>query len=114
MRDSKRMTTLSIVTAGIKERLLIATNDTTYDSSLNAAGNEAIFYINMRLSFYGNDTVGNNASILTEITSDIGAGIFKRRQMPQDMDTGWYAQGLKKLSEYIDTTYKKGTFVFIG
>lgn len=44
-----------------------------------------------------------------EIAADLGAGLFKRRQMPQDLDSGWFGQGLKKLEEFIKSNFFKGT-----
>jgi hypothetical protein len=30
--------------------------------------------------------------------------------MPQDMDMGWWAQGVKRLENYVKVTYFKGKF----
>jgi len=50
---------------------------------------------------------------ITAICADLGTGIFKRRQMPQSMDVGWWAQGIKKLEEFIKSTFHKGVTVFV-
>lgn len=98
---------------GIKARLLIT--DSTYDSDLNLAIAEAARYVATQILVYNLDFTISGLSEDTElfdIIQDIGAGIFKRRHMPQDMDQGWWAQGLKKLETYIISTYKVGVVYF--
>ena len=90
----------------IKERLLI--QDATLDTEVEAALVEALLYVEKAINKYDPDFV--LATILEDtflwgVASDLGAGIFKRRHMPEEMDTGWWAQGLKKLETYIQTEY---------
>jgi len=110
-------TLLELVVVGMKDRLLIASDDDAYNDSLNNSGNEAIDYVNMRLKPY-NDSVTNdttNKGILIAITCDIGSGIFKRRHMPKDFDTeGWLKLGIQKLEQYIKNTYFKGRIYIVG
>jgi len=91
---------------GIKARLLIT--GAAMDADALASYNEAVNYVVDAIQRY--DATFTSGSILDQtdlwaITSDLGAGIFKRRMMPEDMDTGWWANGLKKLETYINTTY---------
>jgi hypothetical protein len=105
----------------VKDRLLIATGDTTYDTALNNAVNEASTVCDMFLRAY--TTVPLSSPYPDEVryaTADIGASIFKRRMMPEDvtlrgalqpdqlnqMDaTGWFALGIRKLEQYIKSKY---------
>jgi len=50
---------------------------------------------------------------IANICADLGAGIFKRRHQPQDMDAGWWAQGIRKLDEFIKGNFFKGTINFV-
>ena len=103
---------------GIKERLLIT--DVTHDADILAARAEAINYIVEAVRKY-NPTFSSAAitagSFLYGVADDLGAGIYQRRWMPQDMDAGWWAQGLKKIDTYIQTTFlpmQTGTVHFGG
>jgi hypothetical protein len=103
----------STLYSGLAARLLIT--DDTYDESLATAIDEAMRYVVMRL--WACDTEFSPADVdvdtaLFDIILDLAAGIFKRRHMPQDMDQGWWAQGLKKLESYILSTYKTGIVYF--
>lgn len=101
---------------GVKERLLI--QDDTLDTEVDAALDEALLYVEKAINKYDPDfvlaTIIEN-DFLWGVASDLGAGIFKRRHMPEDMDTGWWQQGLKKLETYIQTTFlpmQEGTIHF--
>lgn len=101
---------------GIKERLLIV--GVELDIALGEALNEGLLYVEKAIQRYDpsflDDTILED-DFLWGIASDLGAGIFKRRHMPEDMDTGWWQQGLKKLDTYINTTYlpvQEGTIHF--
>lgn len=91
---------------GIKERLLIQDADT--DTEVGAALDEGLLYVEKAINKYDPDFVLatiEEDTFLWGVASDLGAGIFKRRHMPEDMDTGWWQQGLKKLDTYIQTTF---------
>jgi hypothetical protein len=91
---------------GIKARLLIT--GVTMDADAQAAYTEALNHVVEAIQRYDSTFVAAmviDQSELWAICSDLGAGIFKRRMMPEDMDTGWWANGLKKLETYINTTY---------
>jgi hypothetical protein len=105
----------------VKDRLLIATNDTSYDTALNNAVNEASVVCDMFLRAY--TSVPLSSPYPDEVryaTADIASSIFKRRMMPEDvtlrgalqpdqlnqMDaTGWFALGIRKLEQYIKSKY---------
>ena len=105
----------------VKDRLLIATSDTSYDTALNNAINEASVVCDMFLRAY--TTVPLTSPYPDEVryaSADIAASIFKRRMMPEDitlrgalqpdqlnqMDaTGWFALGIRKLEQYIKSKY---------
>jgi len=105
----------------VKDRLLIATTDTSYDTALNNAVNEASIVCDMFLRAY--TTVPLTSPYPDEVryaSADIAASIFKRRMMPEDvtlrgalqpdqlnqMDaTGWFALGIRKLEQYIKSKY---------
>ncbi len=91
---------------GVKERLLI--QDASTDTEVLAALNEGLLYVEKAINKYDSTfvlaTITEN-SFLWGVASDLGAGIFKRRHMPEDMDTGWWQQGLKKLDTYIQTEF---------
>jgi len=98
---------------GLKARLLIT--GATYDTDLSAALEEAIRYAIIQILVYDSEfnftDIGTD-TVLFDAIQDIAAGIFKRRHMPQDMDQGWWAQGIKKLELYITSTYKVGMVYF--
>ena len=103
---------------GIKERLLIT--DATHDANVLLARAEAILYIVEAIQKYA--PLFSSASItagtfLYGVADDLGAGVYQRRWQPQDMDAGWWAQGIKKIDTYIQTTYlpvQQGTVHFGG
>jgi hypothetical protein len=107
---------------GIKERMLIKSSDTSLDVSAQSSYSEAEDYVTSAIQRYDPDFTevqidGTPVLVLQELSTDLGAGIFKRRYMPEAMDTGWWAQGLKKLEDYIRTIYlpvQAGTFWFSG
>jgi hypothetical protein len=108
-------TVQELVEAGIKANLLIASDDSQYDADIALAAAEAIGYVTINIVPFDEEFEFDGEMVdLTAIASCIGSGIFKKRQMPQDMDMGWWAQGLKRLDNYITVTYKKGTVYFVG
>ena len=105
----------------VKDRLLITTSDTSYDTALDIAIAEASRTVDIFLKPYTTvpleDTVPDQVAY---ITADFASSIFKRRLIPQevklrgtiqpdminDVDgTGWFAVGLKKLQDYIKSYY---------
>jgi hypothetical protein len=103
---------------GIKERLLIT--DAAHDVEILDARSEAINHIVEVVRKYDATftSIGIVAgTFLYGVADDLGAGIYQRRWMPQDMDAGWWAQGLKKINEYISSTFmpmQQGTVHFGG
>jgi len=117
----------------VKDRLLIAIDDTTYDEALHNAVKEASRVCDMFLRAYTNvplePTIEEQAGCGTvyvyyyeiqQATADIAASIFKRRMMPEDvtlrgalqpdqlnqMDaTGWFALGIRKLEQFIKSKF---------
>lgn len=98
--------------SALKQRLLIS--DITYDEELDDALDEATRYALIHILTYNPEfTISEMVdTALFDAVLDIAAGIFKRRHMPQDMDQGWWAQGIKKLENYITATYKVPTVYF--
>jgi len=95
----------------VKDRLLIALEDDQYNSAIEAALVEASAYIDVRLGPYEEELpLEEPPDMINVIAADLASGIFKRRHMPQDMDLGWWGQGLRKLDDYIKNTYHKGVF----
>jgi hypothetical protein len=99
----------------LKERLLIT--DGTYDTQLTHSIEEAVRYIVEAIKKHDSTFTSSSeyiaeGTMLWDVTLDIAAGIFKRRHMPQDMDQGWWGQGLKKLEIYILGTYGSGIVYF--
>ena len=107
----------------IKDRLLIALTDTSYDDYLQTSAQEASRLIDTFLEPYEqtlplNNTIPEQIKI---ICADFATSIFKRRMMPEDVKlegalqpdisvnvmiaSGWFAQGIKKLEEYIKNHY---------
>ena len=106
----------------VKDRLLIATDDTSYNDSLAMAICEASRLVDTFLRAYTTVPLAENdvTSEISMITADFAASIFKRRMMPEDvtlrgalqpdqlnqMDaTGWFALGIRKLEQYIKNKY---------
>jgi len=104
----------------VKDRLLIATTDTSYDTALNNAVNEASVVCDMFLRAYTSVPLTTVPDEVRYASADIAASIFKRRMMPEDitlrgalqpdqlnqMDaTGWFALGIRKLEQYIKSKY---------
>jgi len=114
----------------VKDRMLIALNDTSYDDALNTAVEEASRMIDIFLMPY-EDTLpltGDNITAqLNQIAGDFSASIFKRRMVPTEvrirgalqpnpmdivssMDaSGWFGIGIKKLEMYIKGKYTLAT-----
>jgi hypothetical protein len=113
------MTAYSTKTA-IKDRLLIASTDTSYDTALDTAIAEADRTIDIFLKPYVTVPLTSVSDQIAIISADFASSIFKRRLVPQevklrgtlqpdminDVDgTGWFAVGLKKLLDYIKSYY---------
>jgi len=114
----------------VKKRLLIADADTSYDSDIEDALEEASRYIDMHLAPYAStvdiyNTITFSFSslplastivpeIIKEIEADLAAGIFKKKHMPQDMDAQWLIKGEEKLVKFIEIYFKKGKIVFVN
>jgi hypothetical protein len=101
----------------LKERLLITGSD--YDTELDHAIDEAVRFVVEDIKKHDPAFTSSSESIaegtmLWDATLDIAAGIFKRRHMPQDMDQGWWAQGIKKLEIYTMGSYGTGIVYFSG
>jgi hypothetical protein len=106
----------------VKDRLLIATDDTSYNDSLTTAICEASRLVDTFLRAYTTVPLAENdvTSEISMITADFAASIFKRRMMPEDVTlrgalqpdqlnqidaTGWFALGIRKLEQYIKSKY---------
>ena len=105
----------------IKERLLIESTDETYDAELDSAAVEASRLIDIYLTPYTTVPLGGDIpEQILYICADFAASIFKRRMMPSEVNirgqlspeggnvieaSGWWALALKKLEEYIKSTY---------
>lgn len=107
--------------ADVKDRLLIKSADTSYDTALDNAIIEASRTVDIFLKPYADVplqyTIPDPVII---ITADLSSSIFKRRLIPSevkirgamqpdminDIDgTGWFALALKKLLDYIKNYY---------
>ena len=105
----------------LKDRLLIAVNDTQYDDALNNAVNEASRLVDLFLKPYTNVPLNDADEQIEAITADFGASIFKRRMLPDEVRmrgtdilqpdlgavdaTGWFALALRKIEQYIKNYY---------
>ena len=97
-----------VSTQNVMDRLLIT--DSTYEDAIEDAIGEACNYVAAaHCPFVSTLPLSTVTSFMVDYTADIAAGIFKRRMMPADMDTGWWAQGIEKLRLDIDSTYLYGT-----
>ena len=110
----------------VKDRMLIALNDTNYNTALNAAMNEASVVVDMFLVAYTTIPLNPVPDAIAIATADIAASIFKRRMMPEDVEIkgnltpdnegelvarGWFGQGIQKLEQYIRSVYVIGTAI---
>ena len=104
----------------VKDRMLVLTSDTTYDTSFDNAIAEASALVDIFLKPYVTVPLSTYDSNITNLTADFAASIFKRRWMPSevtvrgtlqpdminDVDgTGWFALGLRKVEQYIKSYY---------
>ena len=112
--------TVYCVKNDVKDRLLIALTDTSYDTALDVAIAESSRTIDIFLKPYVTVPLVSVDTQVEIICADMSASIFKRRLIPQevklrgtlqpdminDVDgTGWFAVGLKKLLDYIKSYY---------
>ena len=121
MSESDMDTTPYCAIADVKDRLLIKTADSSYDTAMTNAIIEASRTIDIFLKPYTDVplqyTVPDPVII---IAADLAASIFKRRLVPSevkirgamqpdminDIDgTGWFALAFKKLLDYIKNYY---------
>ena len=106
--------------ADVKERLLIKSTDTSYDTALDNAIVEASRTIDIFLKPYTDVPLEDIPDQIVVIAGDLSASIFKRRLIPSevkvrgalqpdminDIDgTGWFALALKKILDYIKAFY---------
>lgn len=105
----------------IKDRILDPHSDTQYNADLEAAGTEASRVVDIFLKPYTTVPLsGTIPDAVVIITADFAASVFKRRMLPEEVKmqpeltpenlnqmeaTGWFAQGMKKLQEYIRSYY---------
>jgi hypothetical protein len=108
----------------VKDRVIISTSNTNYDTYLTNAIVEASRLVDMFLTPYITvPLTGTIPDPIIFITADFAASIFKRRYIPNeakirgantpdflgDVDaTGWFALGMKKMLDYIRVTYGIG------
>ena len=88
---------------GLRDRLLIS--GVSLDTSLQVAQDEAARYVIVALTKY-EESPTVTSGYLEDVRDDLAAGIFKRRNNPTDMDTGWWGNGLKKLNTWMITEYE--------
>jgi hypothetical protein len=106
--------------AQVKERLLIPTTNTTYNTDIESASAEASRLIDIYLTPYVTVPLTSPTAQIGYIAADFATSIFKRRMMPSETKiigqlspegmtvieaSGWWAIALKKLEEYIKNTY---------
>lgn len=96
----------------VKKRLLISDTDPTYDSNIEDSIEEASRYIDSEYEKYDETVFDHPSTLLSACCADLAAGTFKRRQMPQDIDLGYWQLGRDKLDKIIKSTVKKGKVVF--
>ena len=113
----------------VKDRILIARDDTTFDVEIPVAIVEAERIIDEKIRPY-KSVAGTTESkepfvfatlpltaaiipnIISEICADLAAGLFKRRMKPEQFDQGWLNQGLTKLDAFVKANWFKGAFAF--
>lgn len=111
--------------AQVKERALIASSDTTYDTRIATCITEAMRMVDIFLTPY--TTVPLSVTIPAQIgiiTADFATSIFKSRYFPDEVElrgtttpdglnqtdsTGWFAIGLRKMNDYIKNVYTLST-----
>ena len=108
--------------ADVKERVLIKTADTSYDTAITRAIVEASRTVDLFLTPYEVSLPLSYTipDMIVIITADMSCSVFKRRLIPNevkvrgslqpdminDVDgTGWFALALKKILDYIKNTY---------
>lgn len=107
----------------VKDRMLIVIGDTTYDNALDVAIEEASRLVDVFLKPYltsPEPPLETPDSHIAAITADFAASLFKRRMLPDDVkirgalqpdmmneidSTGWFAQGVRKIEQYIKSYY---------
>ena len=105
----------------VKNRLLIKSTDTTFDTAITAAIAEADKVVDMYLTPYEEDLpLSETPDMIGVVANDFAASIFKRRLNPDevklrgalqpdminDVDgSGWFALGLRRLYDYIKIVY---------
>lgn len=104
----------------VKDRMLIDTGDSSFDGPLGVAITEASRLVDIFLKPYVTVPLTTIAAQVEAITADFAASIFKRRMMPAEVGIrgalqpdqineitaeGWFAQGIKKIEQYIKSFY---------
>jgi hypothetical protein len=121
MSESDMDTTPYCAVNDVKDRLLVKTTDTSYDTAITNAIVGASRTVDIFLKPY--EVVPLSYTVpdpIIIVTADLAASIFKRRLVPSevkirgamqpdminDIDgTGWFALALKKLLDYIKNYY---------
>jgi hypothetical protein len=107
----------------VKDRMLIVLSDTSYNDALDVAIEEASRLVDVFLKPYLTDPeppLETPDDQIKAITADFAASMFKRRMLPDDVkirgalqpdmineidSSGWFAQGVRKIEQYIKSYY---------
>lgn len=108
--------------AQVGERLLMETADlTTYATQLSSAITEAMGLVDTFLKPYTTVPLSVVDTMISAITADFAASIFKRRYIPNEVQmrgtlqpdglndvdaTGYFAMGMSKIERYIKSYYQ--------
>jgi hypothetical protein len=110
--------------AQVKERALIASSDTAYDTRIATCITEAMRMVDIFLTPYVDVPLTTIPAQIGIITADFATSIFKSRYFPDEVElrgttspdglnqtdsTGWFAIGLRKMNDYIKNVYSLKT-----
>jgi hypothetical protein len=110
--------------AQVKERALIGSSDTAYDTRITTCITEAMRMVDIFLTPYVDVPLTTIPAQIGIITADFATSIFKSRYFPDEVElrgttspdglnqtdsTGWFAIGLRKMNDYIKNVYSLKT-----
>jgi hypothetical protein len=91
---------------GVKDRRKIVYTDTEHDVQIEKCLNEASNFIDMNLFQYEATLPITPNEEICAICNDLAVALFNRREMPESVDTGYWAVGISKLKIYIANHYE--------
>ena len=89
----------------IKRRLNIEETETDYDSEITDCRKEAQAWIDNKLGTYTTVPLTVIPAMITFACADLATAVYKRRQMPPETDSMWWALGNEKLDAYMKEAF---------